>query len=140
MCVCVSVCLCLSVCLSVSPHAILAVRAITSKTKDTIVLSVEKAFFLKTSGSKVRAFLLTSARTAILSQRAIYVQCFIYSLLHVHLCVTHTLSYYGDKGHLYVCGEGLAWIRGYSMCTRVRAQTLQHERQGKTLDYSPIEY
>ena len=26
------------------------------------------------------------------------------------------------------------------MCTRVRAQTLQHERQGKTLDYDPIEY
>jgi len=32
---------CVSVCLCVSPHAILAVRAITSKTKDTIVLSVE---------------------------------------------------------------------------------------------------
>ena len=53
-----------------SPHAILAVRAITSKTKDTIVLSVEfeaiikKAFFLKTSGSKVRALLLTSVGTA----------------------------------------------------------------------------
>jgi len=29
------------VCLFVSPHAILAVRAITSKTEDTIVLSVE---------------------------------------------------------------------------------------------------
>ena len=24
------------------------------------------------------------------------------------------------------------------MCTRVRAQSLQHERQGRTLDYSPI--
>ena len=33
----------------------------------------------------------------------------------------------------------LPWVRGHSMCTRVRAQTLQHERQGKTLDYSPIE-
>jgi len=32
---------CVSVCLCVSPHAILVVRAITSKTKDTIVLSVE---------------------------------------------------------------------------------------------------
>ena len=32
---------CVSVCLSVSPHAVLAVRAITSKTKDTIVLSVK---------------------------------------------------------------------------------------------------
>ena len=31
----------LCVCLSVSPHAILAVRTITSKSKDTIVLSVE---------------------------------------------------------------------------------------------------
>ena len=70
MCVCV--CVCVYVCLSVSPHAILAVRAITSKTKDTIVLSVEceaiiKAFFLKTSGSKVRKLLLTSVRTPILS-------------------------------------------------------------------------
>ena len=37
----VVLCVCLAVCLSVSPHAILAVRAITSKTKDTIVLSVE---------------------------------------------------------------------------------------------------
>jgi len=34
-------CVCLSVCLFVSPHAILAVREITSKTKATIVLSVE---------------------------------------------------------------------------------------------------
>ena len=75
LCVCVCVCVCVSVCLSVclSPHAILAVRAITSKTKDTIVLSVEfeaiikKVFFLETSGSKVRALLLTSAGTAILS-------------------------------------------------------------------------
>ena len=59
-------------------------------------------FFLNTSGSKVRALLLTSAATAILSRRAIYVQCFVYSLLHVHLRVTHMLSY-GDKGHLYDC-------------------------------------
>jgi len=66
------VCVCLSVCVCVSPHAILAVRAITSKTKDTIVLSVKyeaikKAFFLNTSGSKVRALLLTSVRMAIWS-------------------------------------------------------------------------
>ena len=74
------------------------------------------------------------------------VQCFIYSPLHVHLRVTHALSY-GDKRHLYDCAcvrRGLAWrrvrIRGYSMCTRVHAQTLQHARQGRTLlDYSPIE-
>ena len=65
--------LCVCVCLSVSPHAILAVCTITSKTKDTIVLSVEfeaivkRHFFLKVSGSKVRALLLTSVRTAILS-------------------------------------------------------------------------
>ena len=37
-------------------------------------------------------------------------------------------------------GEGLAWVRGYSMCTHVRAKTLQHERQGRILDYSLIEY
>ena len=55
------------VCLSVNPHAILAVRAITSKTKDSICVEFEKAFFLKTSGSNVRALLLTSVRTAILS-------------------------------------------------------------------------
>ena len=67
VCVWVGVGVC--VCLSVNLHAILAVRAITSKTKDSIVLSVEfeKAFFLKTSGSNVRALLLTPVRTAILS-------------------------------------------------------------------------
>ena len=26
------------------------------------------------------------------------------------------------------------------MCTRVRAQTIQHARQGRTLDYSPVEW
>ena len=51
---------CVSVCLS--EHAILAVRAVRSITKDAIVLSVrfaailKKAFFLKLSYSKVRAF------------------------------------------------------------------------------------
>ena len=35
------------VCVSVSPHAILVVRAITSKTKDTIVLSVEFEAIIK---------------------------------------------------------------------------------------------
>ena len=46
-CVCVSVCLsvCLYVCLS--EHAILAVRAIRSITKDAIVLSVRFAAILK---------------------------------------------------------------------------------------------
>ena len=34
-------------CVSVSPHTILVVRAITSKTKDTIVLSVEFEAFIK---------------------------------------------------------------------------------------------
>ena len=65
---------CVCVCLSVRPHAILAVRVITSKTKDTIVLSIgfeaivkRRTFFLNMSGSKVRALLLTSVRTAILS-------------------------------------------------------------------------
>ena len=29
---------------------------------------------------------------------------------------------------------------GYSMCTRVCEQTLQHARQGRTLDYSPNEW
>ena len=67
------VCVCVCVCVRTRPHAILAVRAITSKTKDTIELSIEfeaimkKAFFLNTSGSKVRVFLLTLVRTTILS-------------------------------------------------------------------------
>ena len=54
------------------------------------------------SGLKVRALLLTSAGTAIVSSHAIYVQCFVYSPLHVRLCVTHALSY-EDKGYLYDC-------------------------------------
>ena len=45
--------------------------AITSKTKDTIVASnlrqLQKGVSPKTSGSKVRALLLTSVKTAILS-------------------------------------------------------------------------
>ena len=51
---------CMYVCLS--EHAILAVRVVRSITKDAIVLSVrftailKKAFFLKLSYSKVRAF------------------------------------------------------------------------------------
>ena len=55
---------CLSFCLSVclSGHAILAVRAIKSIMKDTIVLSIrfaailKMAFFIKLFYSKVRAF------------------------------------------------------------------------------------
>ena len=96
------------------------------------------AFFLRRLVRKLERFYFyfTSVRTAILSSRAIYVQCFVYSPLHVRLRVTHAL-----KGHLYDCvcmRRGLG--RGYSMCTRVRAQTVPHERQGGTLDYSPIEY
>ena len=60
------------------------------------------AFFVKTSGSNVKALLLTSVRMTILSSRAIYVQPFVYSPLHVRLRVTYALSY-GDKGHLYDC-------------------------------------
>ena len=44
-CVCVCVCVCVSVCLS--EHAILAVRAIRSITKDAIMLSVRFAAILK---------------------------------------------------------------------------------------------
>ena len=68
----VVLCVCVCVCVSVSLQAILAIRAITSKTEDTIVLSVKfeaiiKVFFLNTSGSKVRVLLLTLVRMAILS-------------------------------------------------------------------------
>ena len=45
VCVCVCLCVCLYVCLS--EHAILAVRAIRSITKDAIVLSVRFAAILK---------------------------------------------------------------------------------------------
>ena len=71
--VCACVCACVRVCLCLSGHAILAVRAIKSIMKDTIVLSVRFAailkwrFFLKLSYSKVKAFLLTSAGAAIFS-------------------------------------------------------------------------
>jgi len=39
--VCVCVCVCVCLCVRVSPHTILVVRVITSKTKDTIVLRVK---------------------------------------------------------------------------------------------------
>ena len=45
VCVCVSLCVCMYVCLS--EHAILAVRAVRSITKDAIVLSVRFAAILK---------------------------------------------------------------------------------------------
>ena len=62
-------CVCLSVCLSA--HTILAVRAIKSITKDTIVLSVRFAAILKWCFSlnclvrKLERLLLTSAGAAI---------------------------------------------------------------------------
>ena len=65
------VCVCLAVCLS--EHAILAVRAIRSITKDTIVLSVRFAAILKRRFSlnclirKLELLLLTSAGAAIFS-------------------------------------------------------------------------
>ena len=69
VCVCVSVCM--YVCLS--EHAILAVRAIRSVTKDAIVLSVRFAAILKRHFSlnclirKLEHLLLTSAGAAIFS-------------------------------------------------------------------------
>ena len=69
MCVCVCVCVC--VCLS--EHAILAVRAVRSITKDAIVLSVRYAAILKRRFSlnclirKLERFSLTSAGAAIFS-------------------------------------------------------------------------
>ena len=52
--VCVCVCVCVSVCMYVclSEHAILAVRAIRSITKDAIVLSVRFVAILKRRFSK----------------------------------------------------------------------------------------
>ena len=71
VCVCVCVCVCVSVCLS--EHAILAVRAVRSITKDAIVLSVRFAAILKRRFSlnclirKLERFSLTSAGAAIFS-------------------------------------------------------------------------
>ena len=59
---------CMYVCLS--EHAILAVRAVRSITKDAIVLSVRfaaNAFFLKFLIRKLERFSLTSAGAAIFS-------------------------------------------------------------------------
>ena len=96
VCVCVCVCVCRSVC----PHAILTVCAITSKIKDTIVLNIEfwgqniRALFLKYLVRKLERF-------TYIGKDNHCVLCAIYSLIHVHLCVTlhvmHALSY-GDKG------------------------------------------
>ena len=44
--VCVCVCVCMCVCVCLSAHAILAVRAIKSVTKDTVVLNVRFAAIL----------------------------------------------------------------------------------------------
>ena len=71
LCVCVCVCVCVYVCLSA--HAILAVRAIKSITKDAIVLSIRFAAILKWRFSlnclirKLERFLLTSGGAAIFS-------------------------------------------------------------------------
>ena len=71
VCVCVCVCVCVSVWLS--EHAILAVRAIRSITKDAIVLSIrfaailKKRVFLNCLIRKLERFSLTSAGVAIFS-------------------------------------------------------------------------
>ena len=71
------------VCLSVCLQAILAVCTITSKTKDTIVLSVKFVAMLK-GQCKVRAFF-----TYLGKDGHFVLPCFVYFLLHVYLCVTH---------------------------------------------------
>ena len=83
------------VCVCLSEHAILAVRAIRSITKDAIVLSVRFAAILKRCFSlncliqKLERFSLTSAGAAIFSSCLLHVQCFVYSPLHVCLRVKH---------------------------------------------------
>ena len=87
-CVCVCVCVCVSVCLNVClyEHAILAVCAIRSITKDAIVLSVRFAAILKRRFSlnclnqKLERFSLTSAGAAIFSWCLLRMQCFVYSV------------------------------------------------------------
>ena len=67
------VCMYVCVCVCLSAHAILAVRAIKSIMKDTIVLSIRFAAILKWRFSlncliqKLEHFLLTSAGAAIFS-------------------------------------------------------------------------
>ena len=68
---CVCVCVCVCVCLSA--HALLAVRAIKSITRDTIALSIRFAAIIKWHFSlnclilKLERFLLTSTGAAIFS-------------------------------------------------------------------------
>ena len=87
-CVCVCLSVCLSVCLCLSGHAILAICAIKSIMKDTIVFSVRFEAILKLHFSlnclirKLEHFLLTVAGEAIFSC-LLHVQCFVYSPLHV---------------------------------------------------------
>ena len=56
VCVCVCLSVSLSVCVCLSEHAILAVRAIRSITKDAIVLSVRFAAILKRRFLKIALF------------------------------------------------------------------------------------
>ena len=90
-------------------HAILAVYTITSKTKDTIVLSVEfeaivkRRFSLTHLVRKLERFYLPRwGRPFCLDMQYTYVQCFVYSPLHVRLRVMHVLSY-GDKSTKVIC-------------------------------------
>ena len=59
-------------------------------------------------------------------------------MFHI-LSVTRLLTYYA---HAILWGQRSSacrsLVRGYSMCTHVCAQTLQHEKQGKTLDCSEL--
>ena len=66
------------VCLSVCLQAILAVCTITSKTKDTIVLSVKFVAMLK-GQCKVRAFFTYLARMAILCCHVSYTFCYTFT-------------------------------------------------------------
>ena len=57
-------------------------------------------------------------------------QCFIYMYSLFHIRTASAIMVLCKRMH----------VRSYSMCIRIREQTLQHARQGRTLDYSPIEW
>ena len=112
------------VCVSVCPQAILAVRAITNKTKDTIVLSVEFEAITK------KVFLLNVwFETYLCGDGHFVLMCNLRAMFRI-LSVTRLLTCYVEPYYTgtkvisiiaRVRGECQAWVR---MCTRVRAQTL----------------
>ena len=100
LCVCVCVC----VCLSVIPYTILVVCAITSKTTDAIVLSVEFEAIVKGVFSKhvwFETFTYLSGDGHFVLTCNIRAMFRILSITCSLTCYARASLSYGDKGHLY---------------------------------------